>query len=402
MALPAASDECISATHHPATEGHLSRLRLVANLTCPCPGKGERPAKDHATWQPICDRCIVITSRLRRGQTVVRCHACSSARRQAGRNQLLALWRDTHRFLTEGVITVSRLIMSTICSLLLALLILVGCVAPMPGVLTGSSTAVPAHEPVPGHLTVVDAVARPAPIAGGNGAVYLTVLNGLAEDVQLLSASSPAANVVELHETVDDGGVMRMVPHPEGFSVPAGGSVEMKPGGKHVMLIAVVQPLEPGDAVELSLAFSNGDSIALTAPVVDMGGAMQAQMPADMHDQGEVGADGATESHEHDASMGADLAARIEQLPIDEISALDELLGKGTVDAESGAAVAALIQALDDPAWPEALQPEIAEIRRLAGELQAALDSDDLAAAAPLATQLHDLLHDLAHHAGSQ
>lgn len=169
--------------------------------------------------------------------------------------------------------------------LLLAALILVGCVAPMPGMMVADSTAVPKPEPVPGQLTVVDAKARPAPLAGGNGAVYLTVLNGLAEDVQLVSAASPAAGVVELHETVNDGGVMRMVHHPEGFPVPAGGDMAMVPGGKHVMLIGVAQALSPGDSVELLLSFDNGETISLSAPVVDMAGAMQGQMPADMHGQ---------------------------------------------------------------------------------------------------------------------
>ena len=61
--------------------------------------------------------------------------------------------------------------------------------------------------------------ARPAPLAGGNGAVYLTVLNGFGEDVQLLAANSSAAAATELHETLEESGVMRMNPHPEGFRV---------------------------------------------------------------------------------------------------------------------------------------------------------------------------------------
>ena len=122
---------------------------------------------------------------------------------------------------------------SAVGSLVLATILLVGCAAPPPGVKLVSPT--PAPAPVPGQLTVVDARARPAPLAGGTGAVFLTVFNGLAEDVQLQAASSPAAKVVELHETVEVDGVMRMIPHPEGFTVPAGSSVDLKPGGKHVI-----------------------------------------------------------------------------------------------------------------------------------------------------------------------
>ena len=299
---------------------------------------------------------------------------------------------------------------SIVGCLLLATIILIGCAAPPAGVTMASPTPVPA--PVPGQLTVVDAKARPAPLAGGTGAVYLTVLNGLAEDVQLQSASSPASKVVELHETIDENGVMRMIPHPEGFTVPAGGSVELKPGGKHVMLIELVQPLNPGDSVELALAFGTGETITLTVPVVELAGGMAGEMPMDMqenadaasgesHDHGDMGAGGAEEGHDHGAEMTADVAALIEQLPISEIHTLDELLATGKSDAESVATVAALTKALDDPAWPEALQPQIAEIRQLAEGLGSALESDDLAAAAPLATQLHDLLHELQHNAGN-
>lgn len=302
-------------------------------------------------------------------------------------------------------------------SILLAAILLAGCTAPLTGAMMASST--PAPAPVPGQLTVVDARARPAPLAGGTGAVFLTVLNGLAEDMQLESANSPAANVVELHETVEEDGVMRMIPHPEGFPVPAGGSLEMKPGGKHVMLIDIVQPLDAGDSVELTLAFGNGETIALTVPVVDLAGAMSGEMSGEMsiemqhdadaasgesHDHGDMGGGSTEEGHEHGPEMApemsADVATLIEQLPVGEIHALDELLATGKSDDESVATVAALTKALDDPAWPAALQPQLAAIRQLAESLRSALESDDLAAAAPLATQLHDLLHELEHGAG--
>ncbi|MCB0160904.1 MAG: copper chaperone PCu(A)C, partial [Caldilineaceae bacterium] len=94
-----------------------------------------------------------------------------------------------------------------------------------------AADAMPAMAPEPGKITVMDARSRPSPMAGGNGAAYLVVLNGLDADVQLTSAATDAADVVELHETVDDNGVMRMIPQPDGFTVPAGGSVELKPGG---------------------------------------------------------------------------------------------------------------------------------------------------------------------------
>jgi copper(I)-binding protein len=145
----------------------------------------------------------------------------------------------------------------------------------MPGGMHGEDAA-QAPEPEPGKLTVVDVRARPAPLEGGNGAAYLTVLNGLETPVRLLSAAGEAAAAVELHETIDDNGVMKMEPHPEGFEIPAGGVLELKPGGKHVMLLGLVKPLAVGDSLDLTLNFEGSDAITLTVPVVDM----QMAMPA--------------------------------------------------------------------------------------------------------------------------
>ena len=295
--------------------------------------------------------------------------------------------------------------------LLLATLLLSGCVTPLSGLpVAGPPTAA---APVPGQLAVAGVMARPAPLAGGNGAVYLTVLNGLDQAVQLLSASSPAADVVELHETVEENGVMRMMPRPEGFTVPAGGSVELKPGGKHVMLIGLAQPLNTGDTVDLQLTFDNGATIALAAPVADMSGARPGMTDMGAHDHGDTAGaeshDHATPeaattpaSHDHGAAMNEDAAALIAALPISEIHALDEMLASGKSDAEAAAVVATLIAALDNPAWPEELQPQIAEIRQAAAALQAAMDAGDLATAATLAAPLHELLHELEHAAAHQ
>src|SRR3954469_7511125 len=100
-------------------------------------------------------------------------------------------------------------------------LVVAGCAAGMPGAQpTAATTAqqpmlVPSPEP--GKLTVVDVRARPAPLEGGNGAVYMTVLNGLDTPVRLASVAGSAAAAIELHESMNDNGVMKMEPHPDGF-----------------------------------------------------------------------------------------------------------------------------------------------------------------------------------------
>ena len=127
--------------------------------------------------------------------------------------------------------------------------------------------------PEPGKVTVMNPRARAA-MQGQNGAAYMMILNGLDAPVQLTEARTEEAEIVELHETVRDGDIMRMVPQPEGFEVPAGGVVVLEPGGKHVMMIGLRNGLEVGSEFDLTLVFDNGETMTLVVPVVDMASAM--------------------------------------------------------------------------------------------------------------------------------
>lgn len=125
------------------------------------------------------------------------------------------------------------------------------------------------------ELMVTNPIAQPAPLAGGNGAVYLTVVNGTNAPDQLLSAASPLAATVEFHETINDNGILRMQPQPDGFEIPAGGSLAFQPGDKHIMLVELSQPLAVGDTVELTLNFAEAGSMVISVPVVEIGATEQ-------------------------------------------------------------------------------------------------------------------------------
>lgn len=77
-------------------------------------------------------------------------------------------------------------------------------------------------------------------------------------DARLVSASSPVAGVVEIHEMVMDGEIMKMRAIP-GLALPAGQSVELKPGGYHVMLIDLKQQVKVGDVVPVSIVVEGAD-----------------------------------------------------------------------------------------------------------------------------------------------
>jgi periplasmic copper chaperone A len=92
---------------------------------------------------------------------------------------------------------------------------------------------------------------------------------------KLLSVSSPVAGVAEIHEMAMDGTTMRMRALPS-LELPAGKTVELKPGGFHLMLMDLKQQLKAGDSVPLTLVIEGKDgkreTLELKAPVRALGG----------------------------------------------------------------------------------------------------------------------------------
>jgi len=91
-----------------------------------------------------------------------------------------------------------------------------------------------------------------------------------AQDARLISAQSPVAAVVEVHEMSMDGGVMKMRAVPN-LALPAGKAVDLKPGGYHVMLMDLKGQVKEGDTVPVTLVVEGQDgkrqSLKLDVPV---------------------------------------------------------------------------------------------------------------------------------------
>ena len=91
-----------------------------------------------------------------------------------------------------------------------------------------------------------------------------------AKDSKLVSASSPITPTVEVHEMAMQDNVMRMREVPA-IDLPAGKTVEFKPGGYHVMLMDLKQQVKEGDTVPLTLVIEGKDgkrdSVEVNAPV---------------------------------------------------------------------------------------------------------------------------------------
>lgn len=121
----------------------------------------------------------------------------------------------------------------------------------------------------------------------GTTAVFGTLTNTGHHDVRIVSATSPAAGTVELHEVVSDGsGSKTMRPKDGGLSIAAGGTHELVPGGDHVMLMDLKAPLQPGADVPVSLVFEDGSSLPVTAQVRDFAGGNENYAPSSPHGHG--------------------------------------------------------------------------------------------------------------------
>jgi len=104
-------------------------------------------------------------------------------------------------------------------------------------------------------------------IAGsGNGAVYLTIVNSGSVSDDVIAASSDAAATVELHESYEESGMMMMRPMTK-LRVPAGGKLEMKPGGYHIMLTNLKRELKAGQVINLTLVFQKAGRVPVKAKV---------------------------------------------------------------------------------------------------------------------------------------
>lgn len=86
------------------------------------------------------------------------------------------------------------------------------------------------------------------------------------QDARLVEVRSPVAKTVELHEMSMENNVMRMRPI-DGIALPAGRAVYLKPGGYHIMLMGLVQPVGEGDTIPLTLVIETAGKKRESIPV---------------------------------------------------------------------------------------------------------------------------------------
>jgi hypothetical protein len=126
----------------------------------------------------------------------------------------------------------------------------------------------PAGAPVTaGDLTIAGAFTRATLPNAPVGGAYLNITNNGAADDRLVSVSTPAAGVAQIHEMKMDGDVMKMNELPDGLVIPAGQTVKLEPGGYHLMLMNLTGPLVEGQSIAVTLTFEKAGPVELQVPI---------------------------------------------------------------------------------------------------------------------------------------
>ncbi len=131
--------------------------------------------------------------------------------------------------------------------------------------LAGCNSGEPAPEPGAPTVQVADALCRPTPNGRQTTGCYMSLTASAAD--RLVSAESPQANIVQIHESRMESNMMMMQELREGLPLPAGQAVVLAPGGTHLMLLGVKEPLVVGDTVQFTLTFEGAPPVEIVARV---------------------------------------------------------------------------------------------------------------------------------------
>ena len=126
------------------------------------------------------------------------------------------------------------------------------------------------------EVLLVDPYAKATPPNAKNSAAFMKIENKSNSDIELLAASSNISKVTELHTHIEENGMKKMIQIPS-IKIPANSSVELKPGGLHIMFLGIQNQINENSNIDLNLTFSDGKTYELNQiPVKKV-------IPAKMH-----------------------------------------------------------------------------------------------------------------------
>ena len=118
----------------------------------------------------------------------------------------------------------------------------------------------------PAYAIKITNVWAKAPRPGPNGAIFMQIANDGDKDDAVIGASAKVAKSVELHTHIKEGDIYRMR-EIDKIPLQSHSTTELKPGGLHIMLMGLHEPLKQGDEFELLIKLESGEKITLTVPV---------------------------------------------------------------------------------------------------------------------------------------
>ena len=121
-------------------------------------------------------------------------------------------------------------------------------------------------------VNVDQAWARATAPHATSAAVYMTLTARITD--RLIGGRTPVAAIVQVHETAQDNGVMRMITVPGGLLLTSGRRVMLAPGGYHLMLMGMSEQLRPGETFPLTLHFAYEPPVTVTVKVAAAGASM--------------------------------------------------------------------------------------------------------------------------------
>jgi len=122
-----------------------------------------------------------------------------------------------------------------------------------------------------GSIQIEQPWARATPKGATIGAGYMKITNTGSEPDRLVGGSVSFAGRFEVHSMTMEQGVMKMREVKDGLEIKPGETVELKPGGYHVMFVDLKAPLKQGEDVTVTLKFAKAGTIEVKYPVEAMG-----------------------------------------------------------------------------------------------------------------------------------
>ena len=159
------------------------------------------------------------------------------------------------------------------------------CGGPGAGPETAPETSAPSAVEAPEGaqvITLSSGLSRATGAGAANAAGYLVITNPTGAADRLVSALSPRAERVELHEMRMDAGMMQMR-QVEAIDIPAGGSITLEPGGLHLMFMGVTAPFVAGEAIPVTLTFETAGPIDTTLAVQPIDADIHVHEGGEMH-----------------------------------------------------------------------------------------------------------------------